>query len=81
VSITYEANLNCDGADCKTRPIVRHHENPAIAKRIVLQGGRHNDWVTIEDEHYCPNCAEIWTAKNPNLMTALKKSIKKEEAR
>jgi len=58
MSITYEANLNCDGKDCKTRPVTAFHEDPEYAKRYALQKSKDCDWVIIEDEHYCPDCAE-----------------------
>lgn len=61
MSITYEANLNCDGKDCKTRPLTAMIlKNPEIAKNIALNMGKRNDWVIIENEHYCPDCAEIF---------------------
>jgi len=60
MSITYEANLNCDGKDCKTRPITTALHESYVAKNIVLQIARAQDWVFIKGEHYCPDCAEIF---------------------
>jgi len=59
MSITYEANLNCDGKDCKTRPITLElWTDPKVAKYFLLEKAKKQDWVIIDDEHYCPDCAE-----------------------
>jgi len=59
MSITYEANLNCVGKDCKTLPLTLWFSNVSRkANQMVLDAGYRNDWVTIDDEHYCPDCAE-----------------------
>jgi len=60
VSITYEANLNCDGKDCKTVPITLWFKNVSNAKNVVVDVGYRNGWATIEDEHYCPDCGEVF---------------------
>ena len=59
MSITYEANLNCDGKDCKTLPITVFHKVPRIARRVAFIKGASCDWVIREGKHYCPDCAEI----------------------
>ena len=84
--ITYEANLNCDGAGCKTSPVTSSlYEKPGTAKYFLFAKAVKIDWVFINDEHYCPNCAELFPncaeLFGPNLITALRESIKKEEAR
>jgi len=60
MSITYEANLNCDGKDCKTQPVTALDSVPATARRMAFIKGASCDWVIIEDEHYCPDCAEVF---------------------
>jgi len=75
MSITYEANLNCDGKDCKTRPITGCREVPRHAKKVVLYWAERADWVTIDDEHYCPDCAELI---KPDLKEVLEESISRQ---
>ena len=59
MSLTYEANLNCDGKDCKTRPVTGIiWEDYRVAAAVVKHTAKEQDWVFIEDEHYCPDCAE-----------------------
>jgi len=84
--ITYEANLNCDGQNCKTypitNPITNYHEPPCQAKILAKQRARFQGWVFIDGEHYCPDCAEVTKPVNGNhLIKAIRESIKKEEAR
>lgn len=81
--ITYEANLNCDGQNCKTRPVTgATHRIPMIAMTLAKQNAIAFDWVFIDDEHYCPDCAEITKPdKDSDMLAALRESIKKEEAR
>jgi len=59
MSITYEANLNCDGKDCKTRPVTSLYKRPDNAKYFVLKKAKNLDWIFIrKNKHYCPDCAE-----------------------
>lgn len=56
---TYEANLNCDGKDCKTRPVTSlNYVTAQQARNKVWMKAKNQDWVFIEDEHYCQDCAE-----------------------
>ena len=57
--ITYEANLNCDGQDCEAEPVTSLRPSPGSAKRLAEHEATQKEWVIIEDEHYCPDCAEI----------------------
>jgi len=59
MSITYEANLNCDGKDCKTVPVTGlTWRDCQIAAGIAKNDAEAQGWVFIDDEHYCPDCAE-----------------------
>jgi len=60
MSITYEANLNCDGKDCKAVPLTLWFKSIIPEKNMVVAMGKRNDWIIIEDEHYCPDCAEVF---------------------
>lgn len=61
MSITYEANLNCDGKDCYVRPVTDNHERPWQARILAKKKARFQDWVFIDDKHYCPECGEKFT--------------------
>jgi len=64
--ITYETNLNCDGQNCKILPVTALHKNSITATLVVLARGRRDDWVIIDGEHYCPDCAEIIKPSSTN---------------